>query len=237
MRVDTPNASYWKGDSLDNNSVKCSQSLHANKGESDFNHNGLPYNSVKRVIKSKITKSTSDIQQALVSSHLISQKGARDAFIDWQGFIADSHPSDKCRRGAQDILDELDDLWPKDNYSPGTVRSNLLTKKQCLSDYSDVKYQGCAVGGNPGAYTCGLWQTFHAMSVAPDTKFGGTEMFRRLGQFIKYFFTSPTESTEEAATGTTEIPRFYPIGTPGKPWTDDERNQWKATRKYHRSYM
>ena len=46
----------------------------------------------------------------------------------------------------------------------------------------------------------------------------------------------PTESTEEAATETTEIPRFYPIGTPGKPWTDDERNEWKATRKYHRSY-
>jgi thiol oxidase len=139
---------------------------------------------------SDIEMSTSDsLQQALVSSHLISQKGARDAFIDWQGFIADSHPSDKCRRGAQDILDELDDLWPKDNYSPGTVRSNLLTKKQCLSDYSDVEYQGCAVGGNPGAYTCGLWQTFHAMSVAPDTKFGGSEMFRRLGQFIKYFFT------------------------------------------------
>ena len=68
-------------------------------------------------------------------------------------------------------------------------KSNLLTKKQCLSDYSDVEYQGCAVGGNPGAYTCGLWQTFHAMSVAPNSVFGGTEMFRRLGQFIKYFFT------------------------------------------------
>jgi len=38
------------------------------------------------------------------------------------------------------------------------------------------------------------------------------------------------------ATQTEDIPRFYPIGTPGKPWSDDERNQWKESRKYHRSY-
>ena len=35
---------------------------------------------------------------------------------------------------------------------------------------------------------------------------------------------------------TTDIPRFYPIGTPGKPWTDVERKQWKESRKFHRSY-
>jgi len=34
----------------------------------------------------------------------------------------------------------------------------------------------------------------------------------------------------------TGIPRFYPIGTPGKPWSDDERKQWKDSRKFHRSY-
>ena len=30
--------------------------------------------------------------------------------------------------------------------------------------------------------------------------------------------------------------RFYPIGTPGEPWTDDERAQWLATQSIQRSY-
>mmetsp|Transcript_28812 Transcript_28812/g.53221 ORF Transcript_28812/g.53221 Transcript_28812/m.53221 type:complete len:80 (-) Transcript_28812:905-1144(-) len=43
--------------------------------------------------------------------------------------------------------------------------------------------------------------------------------------------------TEEAATAATTTPTsFYPIGTPGKPWTDDERAQWKAGTKSQRSY-
>ena len=139
---------------------------------------------------SDIEKSTSDsLTQALVSTHLIAKAGARQGFIDWQTWIADSHPSDKCRMGAQDILDDLDKLWPKENYSPVSVRSNLLTKNQCIYDYSDVKYQGCAAGGNPGTYTCGLWQTFHAMSVSPISRLSGEQMFDSLGQFIKFFFT------------------------------------------------
>jgi thiol-disulfide isomerase/thioredoxin len=139
---------------------------------------------------SDIEKSTSDsLTQALVSTHLIAKAEARQGFIDWQTWIADSHPSDKCRMGAQDILDDLNDLWPEQNYSPATVRLNLLTKNQCISDYSNVQYQGCAAGGNPGAYTCGLWQTFHAMSVSPNSRLTGEEMFSSLGQFIKFFFT------------------------------------------------
>jgi len=51
----------------------------------------------------------------------------------------------------------------------------------------------------------------------------------------------PNASTEEtvektAVAETADIPRFYPIGTPGKPWSDAERSEWKATRKYRRSY-
>ena len=30
--------------------------------------------------------------------------------------------------------------------------------------------------------------------------------------------------------------RFYPIGTPGVPWSDDERHQWSSTRSVERSY-
>lgn len=138
---------------------------------------------------SDIEKSTSDsLQQALLSTTLISKEGAREAFIDWQTWIADSHPSSKCRGGAQEILDDLDDLWSI-SASPSVARSNLLDANQCIDDYSNVAYEGCAAGGNPGSYTCGLWQTFHSMSVSPKSSMTGTEMFASLRQFIAYFFT------------------------------------------------
>lgn len=34
-----------------------------------------------------------------------------------------------------------------------------------------------------------------------------------------------------------EIKRFYPIGTPGKPWTAAEDEEWKKSVKYYRSYQ
>eukprot|EP00571_Detonula_confervacea_P012709 CAMPEP_0172298216 /NCGR_PEP_ID=MMETSP1058-20130122/971_1 /TAXON_ID=83371 /ORGANISM="Detonula confervacea, Strain CCMP 353" /LENGTH=322 /DNA_ID=CAMNT_0013007475 /DNA_START=13 /DNA_END=981 /DNA_ORIENTATION=+ len=43
--------------------------------------------------------------------------------------------------------------------------------------------------------------------------------------------------TEEEATAAVSTPTsFYTIGTPGKPWTDVERAQWKAGTKIQRSY-
>jgi hypothetical protein len=42
------------------------------------------------------------------------------------------------------------------------------------------------------------------------------------------------ESSSNADAPTTA--RFYPIGTPGKPWTEEERTQWKAGTKIQRSY-
>ena len=32
------------------------------------------------------------------------------------------------------------------------------------------------------------------------------------------------------------IPRFYPIGTPGQPWGETERSQWRARQQRQRSY-
>eukprot|EP01082_Thalassiosira_pseudonana_P002788 g2513.t1 g2513 contig12:267977-268939(+) len=42
-----------------------------------------------------------------------------------------------------------------------------------------------------------------------------------------------TDSTEEP---TITVTPFYPIGTPGKPWTEAESEQWKAQTKIQRSY-
>ncbi|KAL7525415.1 hypothetical protein ACHAXR_000996 [Thalassiosira sp. AJA248-18] len=45
------------------------------------------------------------------------------------------------------------------------------------------------------------------------------------------------DTEEDATAAVTSAPTaFYPIGTPGKPWTDSERAQWKAGMKNQRSY-
>ena len=31
--------------------------------------------------------------------------------------------------------------------------------------------------------------------------------------------------------------RFYPIGTPGEPWTDTEKREWFESRTIERSYQ
>ena len=46
----------------------------------------------------------------------------------------------------------------------------------------------------------------------------------------------PTHKEEDTHDPT--IPRFYPIGTPGKPWTSVEDELWKTTiPKWQRSYQ
>jgi len=42
--------------------------------------------------------------------------------------------------------------------------------------------------------------------------------------------------TDEASSLPKDIPRYYPIGTPGQPWTEEEDNQWKDQIKIQRSY-
>ena len=36
---------------------------------------------------------------------------------------------------------------------------------------------------------------------------------------------------------TQEIPRFYPIGTPGKPWEEGDFKEWKEKTEIQRSYL
>mmetsp|Transcript_27181 Transcript_27181/g.65970 ORF Transcript_27181/g.65970 Transcript_27181/m.65970 type:complete len:381 (+) Transcript_27181:26-1168(+) len=40
-----------------------------------------------------------------------------------------------------------------------------------------------------------------------------------------------------SSASTEEIPRFYPIGTPGKPWEGAEFKEWKEQAKIQRSYQ
>ena len=44
------------------------------------------------------------------------------------------------------------------------------------------------------------------------------------------------DSSEEVAAAVSAPSSFYPIGTPGKPWTEVERAQWKSQTKIQRSY-
>lgn len=43
-------------------------------------------------------------------------------------------------------------------------------------------------------------------------------------------------SSNSSSNSNKEMKRFYPIGTPGTPWTDQERTQWKSQTKIQRSY-
>jgi len=140
-----------------------------------------------------IEKSTSEsLAQSFISSSVIERQGSREAFQNWQTWIADAHPSEQCRQGALDILSNFDNLWPYQNNGTNTqeVLDNLPKMRQCgnETDFDSLPYLGCSVGGNPKAYTCGLWQTFHSMSASPTSSFNGSQMFVALYSFIDYFF-------------------------------------------------
>lgn len=141
-----------------------------------------------------IEKSTSEsLTQSFVSSSTIERQGSREAFQNWQTWIADAHPSEQCRQGAQVILSNFDNIWPYQNNGTNTQREvldNLSKIRQCgnETDFESLPYLGCSVGGNTKAYTCGLWQTFHSMSASPTSSFSGSQMFAALYGFIDYFF-------------------------------------------------
>ena len=121
----------------------------------------------------------------------LKKEGARDAFIHWQGWIAHFHPSEKCMQGAIDILADLDTIWPE-GADPDKVEDNLMEVKQCGDEVEldETQFWSCT------EYTCGLWMTFHAMSVQDDAyisptgedSFTGADMMSTLHGFIDKFF-------------------------------------------------
>ena len=126
------------------------------------------------------------------------KEGARSAFINWQGWIAYFHPSGNCMKGAQDILSEIDTLWPE-NEDPSVLEQRFQDMQQCgnfmdISELDENAFFECE------EYSCGLWKTFHAMSVeelffikdqegSEDVPvFTGEDMMNALTGYIDKFF-------------------------------------------------
>jgi len=111
--------------------------------------------------------------------------GARSSFLKFQHWLMESHPSQSCRGGAEDAIQAIDYNWPEKEGTSGTeIQHNLANETQChfvTPPLDNPTFVGCT------QYTCGLWQTFHALSVAPN-KMMGSEMVEILKDWVDKFF-------------------------------------------------
>ena len=115
----------------------------------------------------------------------LSKPKARESFLNFQRWIAGSHPSKQCRTGASRIVAELDELWPA-GLDPTGILGNFEGVKQCgnETDFDALSYVRCE------DYTCGLWQTFHAMSVTTgEGIMSGKEMLSTLHGWVENHFS------------------------------------------------
>ena len=123
---------------------------------------------------------------------------SRDALLRWEGWIAHSHPSSRCREGAWKVMGFLEWVWPEDIKDSDLhpkfrlqLARNLTKLKQCGPEVQTKKgkyaFEHCT------DYTCGLWETFHAMSVSASNKeVSGANMMSALRGFIDKFFSCST---------------------------------------------
>lgn len=148
----------------------------------------------------RLSLSDVEIATALSFKHLVSPstfeagKEARDALMRWQAWIAKSHPSSRCREGAWGVLSFVDEVWPEaledSDLKPSfylKLAKNLTKLKQCGDEVKVKKgsfsFEFCK------EYTCGLWETFHAMSVSASADMPGSSMMAALRGFIDKFFS------------------------------------------------
>ena len=126
-------------------------------------------------------------------SSLMASAECRDDFLRWEAWIAQSHPSSKCRLGAWQIMAFVQDQWPNTTRSgqdadPKFFRqlaNKLLRIKQCSPDVKakEDRFVHCE------GYTCGLWETFHAMSVRTTKEMTGEHMMAAMRGFVDKFFS------------------------------------------------
>lgn len=95
-------------------------------------------------------------------------------------------------QGAINILSDIDTIWPIGG-DPDKIEENLMAVKQCGDEVEEDESAlwGCT------EYTCGLWMTFHGMSVTEDAyinpetgkdMFSGADMMTTLKGFITNYF-------------------------------------------------
>eukprot|EP00924_Labyrinthula_sp_SR-Ha-C_P015499 snap_masked-scaffold_4-processed-gene-1.1-mRNA-1 protein AED:1.00 eAED:1.00 QI:0/-1/0/0/-1/1/1/0/295 len=103
------------------------------------------------------------------NSLLLPNSKTRPSFLNFQKLISILHPARSCRLGATEILSKKDTFFPE---SEGTQNDfDFLKNLELKNSVSALINHSQCIDSNPDdfkickGYTCGLWHTFHSMSI------------------------------------------------------------------------
>ncbi|KAL4452309.1 hypothetical protein ABPG75_007971 [Micractinium tetrahymenae] len=125
-------------------------------------------------------------QYLAASPQLLKGPEARQALKDWVDLLADGHPVERCRLGAEKLQEALDELWPDDSDEP----EKGLQQMQICPGSRFKEWRSCR-GTRPDSrgYTCGLWQLLHTLaSRLPETENAGAVWLAAVKGFVKNYF-------------------------------------------------
>lgn len=128
---------------------------------------------------------------ALTSPVLLQGAEARQALLDWLQLLGEAHPIYRCRYGASQAEDIVEDAWPTGLDAPRDLAK--IAAIQICGRSSFKSWGKCKESpSNPesGGYTCALWQLFHSLAAGiseEDTSAGRTWLIAVRG-FVKHFF-------------------------------------------------
>ncbi|KAL4553161.1 hypothetical protein Ndes2526B_g03039 [Nannochloris sp. 'desiccata'] len=137
-----------------------------------------------------------DIEGAVVKSweyltapSLLRGMDTRKALEDWIDLLADSHPVERCRLGAENAAEVLISAWPEGN-EHAALPAALHDVKIC-GDTEFNDWTGCK-GSLPSSrgYTCALWQLFHTLAarLPENDALSGARWMTAIRGFAKNFF-------------------------------------------------
>ena len=128
-------------------------------------------------------------------AELAEKSGDAARLREWVSLIAEVHPSWRCRSGAKTILEEVPAT--NDDHELMEIVSRAEKGELCHEkkfDPAKASWGSCrgATRSSRG-YTCGLWMTFHAMSVNAEKMgwgggSGGAKFLGRIQSFVRHFF-------------------------------------------------
>jgi thiol oxidase len=168
------------------------------KSTLDSNNNG-DSSAHLRVVKPLTLQQSvdlNDIEGAVVKSweyltapSLLRGEDTREALEDWIDLLADSHPVERCRQGAENAAEVLISAWPAGN-EQAAFPAALHDVKIC-GDTTFQEWTGCK-GSLPSSrgYTCALWQLFHTLGARlPESDaLSGARWMTAIRGFAKHFF-------------------------------------------------
>jgi thiol oxidase len=113
----------------------------------------------------------------------------REALEDWIDLLADSHPVERCREGAENAAEVLISAWP-----PGNEHAAFPAALNDVKICGDTQFQdwtGCK-GSLPSSrgYTCALWQLFHTLGarLPENDARSGARWMTAIRGFATHFF-------------------------------------------------